>query len=595
MDVFTTRPKVSGTFGAIASTHWLASATGMAVLEKGGNAFDAAAAAGFVLQVVEPHQNGPGGEVPIILKAANEDSPVVICGQGVSPKLATLEKFASLGLRMVPGTGMLPAVVPGAFDAWMLMLREYGTLRPADILGYAIHYAEHGYPILRRTVATISPVQQRFTSDWPSSAEVWLPQGHPPAPGALFRMPHLAITFKRILSEAAAAGGDRIRQIEAARNAFYRGFVAESIDRFYSKVELPDGRGQRHPGLLRGEDLASWEATQETTLSFDYCGVTVHKTGPWGQGPMCLQELALLKNFDLAAMDPCGADFVHTVIESAKLALADRDVFYGDPLHFDVPIEQLLSDNYNNMRSKLVGKSASELLRPGEMDSSKDRLSVLAELAGYDQPIAIDYGEPVYEDLPSDPGDTCYLCVADQHGNMVSATPSGGWLQGSPVVPGLGFSVTTRGQMFWLDDRLPSSLRPRARPRTTLSPTLVTRDAEAELAFGAPGGDWQGQWPLFAFLRYVHHNMNIQKAIEAPNFHCQHYPESFYPRKLILGQTDLEARFPPAAIEELKQRGHKVEVKPEWSLGRVCMVERQYGLLSAAASPRQVQAYAICR
>jgi gamma-glutamyltranspeptidase/glutathione hydrolase len=591
---FTTRPELSGTFGAIASTHWLASAAGMAVLEKGGNAFDAAVAAGFVLQVVEPHQNGPGGEVPIILKAANRPDPIVICGQGVSPAAATRQRLVDLGLVMVPGTGMLPAVVPGAFGAWMLLLRDHGTLSPRDVMSYAIGYAENGFPLLPRAVATIYPARQRFTEDWPSSGAVWLPGGNVPRPGALFRLPALAATYKRILAEAEAAGGDRIVQIEAARRSFYEGFVAEAVDRFYRETELPDARGNRYPGLLRGEDLSRWTATSERTVSYAYGGCEVHTTGPWGQGPALLQQLALLEGFDLAAMDPEGPDFVHTLLESAKLALVDRDLFYGDPVA-DVPLGTLLSKDYSDARRRLISAEASHELRPGDLPMAAQRLATLVAQAGRDQPLPIDCGEPVYEELPPEPGDTCHLDVVDSRGNMVSATPSGGWLQGSPAVPGLGFCITTRGQMFWLDEGLPTTLRPGIRPRTTLSPVLVTRAGEPWLALGAPGGDQQCQWPLTALLRVLHHRMPPHVAIESPNFHSVHYPSSFYPRRLVLGRAIVEGRMPDATLRGLEARGHQVVRDLPWSLGRVCMVERREGLLRAAASPRQGQAYAICR
>lgn len=591
---FTTRPELSGTFGAVTSTHWLASAAGMAVLEKGGNAFDAAVATGFVLQIVEPHQNGPGGEVPIILKPAHAAEPVVICGQGVSPAGATRQRLVDLGLTMVPGTGLLPAVVPGAFGAWMLLLRDYGTLTPRDVLSYAIGYAEQGFPLLPRAVATIYPARRRFTEDWPSSGRVWLPRGDVPHPGKRFRLPDVAATYKRILAEAEAAGSDRIAQIEAARRTFYEGFVAEAIDRFYRDARLPDGRGNRYPGLLCGEDLASWKATAEPTIAYDYAGHRVHTTGPWGQGPALLQQLALLKHFDLGAMDPCGVDFVHTLLECAKLALVDRDVFYGDPAA-EVPLETLLSDAYNDARRKLVTANASHVLRPGELPMAAERLAILIGQAGRDQPLPIDCGEPVYEELPPEPGDTCHLDVVDRHGNMVSATPSGGWLQGSPTVPGLGFCITTRGQMFWLDEGLPTTMRPGVRPRTTLSPVMVTKDGAAWLALGAPGGDQQCQWPLTALLRLLHHGMAPHVAIESPNFHAVHYPSSFYPRRLALGRAIVEGRMPEATVRGLEERGHQVVRDLPWSWGRVCMVENRDGLLRAAASPRQNQAYAICR
>lgn len=592
---FTTRPEIRGTFGAVSSTHWLASTVGMAVLERGGNAFDSAAATGFVLQIVEPHLNGPGGEVPIIFKRAERDEPQVICGQGVLPAAATPERFAGLDLAMVPGTGLLPAVVPGAFDAWMVLLRDHGTLPLDDILGYAIGYAENGFPLVPRAVASILPVVEYFTREWPSSAEVWLPGGTAPAAGQLFRAPAIAATYRRILAEAGAAGGDRVAQIEAARRAFYQGFVAEAIDRFYRSSELLDSSGRRHKGLLTGADLARWQATYEATAHYDYHGVRVHKTGPWGQGPVFLQQLALLKGFDLTGFDPTGAEFVHAVVECAKLAFADREVFYGDPDVVEVPLATLLSDDYNERRRRLISDDASLELRPGELAGAAERLALILARAGTEQPSGPGGGEPTFAELPEVRGDTVHLDVADRFGNLVSATPSGGWLQSSPAVPGLGFSISTRGQMCWLEPGLPSSLRAGMRPRTTLTPTLVTRDGEGWLAIGTPGGDQQDQWTLVTFLRHLHHGLNLQQAIDAPLFQSRHFPASFYPRNYDLGRLVIEDRFGPAVLAELERRGHRLTVEGPWSLGRVCAVSRAGGMIRAAATPRQMQGYAVGR
>src|SRR5437588_3476866 len=354
---FTTRPDIRGTFGAVATTHWLATQTGMAVLERGGNAFDAAVAAGFVLQIVEPHLNGPGGELPAIVFRAGSDAPEVICGQGPFPAAATPERLAAMGLKRMPGTGLLPAVVPGAFDGWMLLLRDYGTLTPRDVLSYAIGYAERGFPLVPRLVATIIPAVDYFRTEWPSSGDVWLVNAKPPHPDKPFRTPAIAETYERILAEAEAAGGDRVRQIEAARRAFYKGFVAEAIDRFY-RSELMDSTGERHRGLLTGDDLARYAAHVEPPVSVDYHGLTVHKLGPWSQGPMLLQTLRLLAGFDIAAMDPLGPEFVHTIVEALKLGFADRDAFYGDPDAVDVPLETLLAKEYATERRQLIGKWA---------------------------------------------------------------------------------------------------------------------------------------------------------------------------------------------------------------------------------------------
>ncbi|HEY1545820.1 MAG TPA: gamma-glutamyltransferase, partial [Xanthobacteraceae bacterium] len=513
MQTFTTRPEIRGTFGAVATTHWIASAVAMSTLERGGNAFDAAAAAGFVLQIIEPHLVGPGGEVPIILKAHDAAAPVVICGQGPYPAAASTARFAQLGLKQVPGTGLLPAVVPGAFDAWMLLLRDYGTLTLADVLAPAIGYAENGFPVLPRVAASILAAKEFFTTEWPTSAEVWLPRGEVPRPGALMRTPQTAATYRRILAEATCAGADRVAQIEKARDAYYRGFVAEAIDRFYRSAELIDSTGRRNRGLLTGDDLARFRARIEPTVSRRYRGLDVHKTRAWAQGPVFLEALAMLEGFDLDAMEPAGERFAHTLVECLKLAYADREVFYGDPDVVDVPLATLLSDDYAAVRRKLVGEEASRALRPGGLPGAAGRMARVMAMAGAEVPYGIGQGEPTFAPLPVEWGDTVHIDVVDRFGNMLSATPSGGWLQSSPVVPELGFAITTRGQMGWVEEGHPSTVRPGARPRTTLTPTLITRDGEAFLAMGTPGGDQQDQWTLAVLLRHIHHGVDLQEAI----------------------------------------------------------------------------------
>jgi gamma-glutamyltranspeptidase/glutathione hydrolase len=371
-----TRPELRGTFGMVSSTHWLASAAGMAVLEAGGNAFDAAVAAGFVLQVVEPHLNGPGGEAPIIGYSAAEDRVLVVDGQGPAPAAATIDRFRQLGLDLVPGTGLLPACVPGAFGAWLHLLAAHGTLRLHDVAGYAVGYAEHGFPALPRIRETVAGVAGLFAAEWPTSAAIWLRDGLPPARGRL-RNPALAATWRRLLAEAAAAGPDRDAEIEAARAAFYEGFVAEAVDAFVGAAEVADASGRRHRGLLRGDDLAGWRAGEEQPVWRDYAGWAVAKTAPWGQGPVFLQQLALLEGFDLKAMGPTGADYVHTVVECAKLALADREAWYGDPAFVDVPLDGLLDPAYAARRRALVGEAASPDLRPGSPDGRPPRLPAL--------------------------------------------------------------------------------------------------------------------------------------------------------------------------------------------------------------------------
>jgi gamma-glutamyltranspeptidase / glutathione hydrolase len=593
--MFTTRPEIAGTFGVVASTHWLASQVGMAVLERGGNAFDAACAAAFTLQVAEPHLNGPGGDAPIILHNAQTGTQHVVCGQGVAPQAATLDRFRSLDLDLIPATGLLPAVVPGAFDAWCLLLRNWGTWELADILAFAIGYARNGVHIVPRISATIEGVRPLFEHEWHSSAAVFLPGGQVPRPGSLFARPALAATYERVCREA--TGGTREARIDAARRAWYQGFVAEAVDRFCRDADVLDVSGRRHRGLLRGDDFARWSATVEAPLTYDYRGHTVLKCGSWSQGPAFLQQLALLRNFDLDAMDACGADFIHTVVECAKLAFADREAYYGDPDFSPVPIEPLLADDYNTRRSHLVGQHASFELRPGEIAGhgavvDREAASRAHLLSG----ASAGTGEPTVARLGVIGADTCHLDVIDRHGNMVSATPSGGWLQSSPVVPGLGFCLGTRGQMFWLRPDLPNSLAPGKRPRTTLSPSFALRDSKPWMAFGTPGGEQQDQWSLIFFLRMVHYNMGIQEAIDAPCFHTEHWPSSFWPRVARPGKVVIEGRYPDAVLTALQARGHKAETGDDWSEGRLSAARLEPdGQMFAGANPRGMQGYAVGR
>jgi gamma-glutamyltranspeptidase / glutathione hydrolase len=573
---FTTRPELRGTFGMVASTHWLASAAGMAVLERGGNAFDAAVAAGLALQVVEPHLNGPGGDLPAIVYSAERDDVRVLCAQGPAPRTATIDRFRELDVELIPGTGFLPAVVPGAFDGWMLMLRDLGSLRFEDVAEYAIDYAERGFAVVPAISATIGRVEELFREEWTTSAEVFLPA---PRAGTLVRSPGVAATYRRLVEES--RGGSREDEIELARSLWYRGFVAEAIDAFF-REEVMDSSGRRHAGFLSGDDLSTYEAHWEDPLSLDYRGHTVFKTGPWGQGPVFLQQLALLEGFDLGAMGVASADLVHTVVECAKLAFADREAWYGDPEFVDVPLSLLLSREYADERRALVGDAASTDLRPGGTDP---RLP--SPVAGA---VAAGVGEPTRAS-----GDTVHLDVVDRHGNIVSATPSGGWLWSSPVVPGLGFPLGTRAQMFWLQEGLPNSLEPGKRPRTTLSPSLAFRGGDPYLAFGTPGGDQQDQWSLLFFLHHIDFGLDLQAAIDAPSFHTNHFPSSFYPRDAHPGQIEVEGRVADDVVDDLRARGHEVVVAGDWSLGRVSAAGREDGLLKAAANPRRMQGYAAGR
>jgi gamma-glutamyltranspeptidase/glutathione hydrolase len=360
-----------------------------------------------------------------------------------------------------------------------------------------------------------------------------------------------------------------------------------------------DCTGTPHSGLLAADDLARWSAHYEEPLAQAYRGYTALKCGPWSQGLVLLQQLAMLEHLGLDGLDPLGPEFVHLVAEAGKLAFADRDAWLGDPKFADVPLDALLAREYAASRARLIGDRASDEIRPGAPAGRAPRLPGFAEISARlmaRATAALGIGEPTFAALE---GDTCHVDVIDRWGNMVSATPSGGWLSSSPVVPELGFSIGTRLQMAWLDPSLPGALAPGKRPSTTLSPSLVLRGGEPYLALGTPGGDQQDQWQLQLLLRHVHHGMNLQQAIDAPAWHINHFVSSFWPRKLERNLITLEGRFDPIVAEDLRRRGHRVAVGEPWSEGRLSASSRELRdgrlYLRAAANPRGMQGYAAGR
>ena len=594
--MFTTRPELRGSFGMVSSTHWLASSAGMAMLEKGGNAFDASVAAGLVLQVAEPHLNGPAGDLPIILNCAGSEKMKVICGQGTAPAAATLEHYLDLGLDIVPGTGLLATVIPGVFDAWMLLLRDHGTLTLKEVFEPALHYSQYGIPVLSRIRDTITRVSELFKSEWHTSAQVYLPRGEIPHLDMLLCNPKLSETWKRIIKEAESVSGSREKRIDKARDAFYKGFVAEEIDRYCRKEKILDSSGRKHGGVLSADDLAKWEASYEDPIVLNYAGLEIGKCGPWSQGPVHLQTLALLESMEVEKWEPFGTEFVHGVTEALKLSFADREAYYGDPNYTQVPIEYLLSKEYNERRRKLITNDASLEFRPGKIHGFKVCMPEFDSSGRTDEGITnLGIGEPTVSKKGETNGDTCHVDVVDRWGNMVAATPSGGWLASSPIIPELGFCLNSRAQMFWLQEGLPSTLEPGKRPRTTLSPSMALREGKGFIAYGTPGGDQQDQWQTIFLLRYLHGELNLQASIDAPSFHTEHFPESFYPRKADPGKLVLENRFDKSVILNLKKKGHRINVGPEWSEGRMCAVLQGEGLLKAAANPRGMQGYAVGR
>ncbi|RKE62987.1 gamma-glutamyltranspeptidase/glutathione hydrolase [Microbacterium sp. AG238] len=584
----TTRPLLTGSFGMAAATHWLATATAQAVLERGGNAFDAAVAGGFVLQVVEPHLNGPGGDLVGLFHAADDASPRVLMGQGPAPQRATIEHFRAEGLDTVPGAGALAAAVPGAVDAWLMLLRDYGTWELSDILAYAIGYARDGHPILASAAATIERVAQLFRDEWPSSADLWLPGGVAPRAGDLVRNPALATVFER-LADAGRNAADRGERIEAARSEWKTGLVAQATAAFVARPHRHSTGGQ-HAGVIAEADFASFSAGYEEPLTAVFRGRTIVKAGGWTQGPALLEAIALLDPFPDDRLDPATPEGAHTIIEALKLALADRDAHFGD----DSAIAGILDPAFLADRRAQLLPEASREWRPGTLPGRAPHRPPLVRPDGTS---VAGTGEPTVGRAGETRGDTCHVDVVDRWGNIISVTPSGGWLQSSPTIPELGFALGTRLQMTWLDETSPAALRPGARPRTTLSPTLVMTGDRADIAMGTPGGDQQDQWQLPMLLRMIVGGWDAQSAIDAPTLHTTSMIDSFWPRTWTPAGAVMEDRLGEKVAAGLRARGHDVTQVGPWALGRLSAVgiDRARGLLWAAANPRGMQGYAAGR
>ena len=605
---FTTRPTLTGGFGMTASTHWLATASAQAVLERGGNAFDAAVAGGFVLHVVEPHLNGPGGDlVGIFATASTPGTPVVLMGQGPAPAGATIEHFRDEGLELVPGAGGLAAAVPGSVDAWLALLHDHGTWELSDVLAYAIGYARDGHPLLAQASATIARVSALFAEHWPSSAALWMPEGRVPAAGTIMRNPAYAAVLESLVSAGHGIRDDgpvgREARIDAARREWKTGAVAQAAAAFVATPHRhSDGRD--HAGVITALDFAGFEAGYETAVTIEFRGHTIAKAGAWTQGPALLQTLKILDGHP--DIDPSTEAGAHAVLEALKLALADRDAYYGDA---DVPLEALLSDEYAASRRAQIGEVASRDWRPGAVAGREPFRPPLRQA---DADASDGLGEPTIAPSGAPPhtpdlltrarsgrtrGDTCHIDVVDRWGNMIAVTPSGGWLQSSPTIPELGFCLGTRLQMTWLDAASPAALRPGSRPRTTLSPTLVLRDGHAVAALGTPGGDQQEQWQVPVLLRMLAGGYSAQQAIDAPSLHTTALVDSFWPRGWTPAGAVVEDRLGDEVIAGLERRGHDVTRAGDWSLGRVSAVGRDAatGQVWAAANPRGMQGYAAGR
>ena len=537
------------------------------------------------LTLLKPQSCGIAGECPILIYHHAEDpslpNPVAISGQGTAPRRATIDWFRSQGITAIPGDGLLAATVPATFDACLVALERFGRLGLRETLGHAVDLAADGFAVYPALRSALDLRVERYRDELPSTGAVFLDAGRVPDVGWRLRQLAWAATFRRIVDAEVSArrsGADRLDGIAAARNAFYRGFVADEIAAFVASASVMDATGHAHGALLDAHDLAAYSSRIEAPVTVRYRDVDVHKCGPWTQGPVFLQQLRLLEGFDLAALGHNSADYLHTFIEAAKLAFADRERWYGDPLFADVPLDRLLSAEYGAERRTLIDPArASAEFRPGDAAAA--------------------HPARVMPDPRAGNGDTTHVDVADADGNLFAATPSGGWLESSPLMPTLGFPLGSRLQVFNLDPGHPNALAPGKRPRTTLTPSLVTRNGQPEMVFGTPGGDQQDQWTVQFLLNVVEFGMDLQAAADAPLIHTSHFPSSFYPHETFPRRVVIEGRVPAAVIADLAARGHDVQVVGDWASGEVTAVrfDPASGLIEGAASPRAGAAYAVGR
>ncbi|MEW6719430.1 MAG: gamma-glutamyltransferase family protein, partial [Thermodesulfobacteriota bacterium] len=575
--VFTTRPVIMGTHGMVTSGHYLASRIGLHILEEGGNAVDAGVATGFALAVLEPYIYGIGGEVPILIHLADEKRVVCLSGQGPAPRKASIEGFRREGIDSIPGDGLLAAAVPDAVSTWIFALSRFGSMRLAQVLDPVIELAKRGFPMFDRLRGALERSSELFLQDWPSSARTFLPGGRVPDVGEIYTQEELARMFSTLAdAEHRERRRGRREALQAARDVFYKGEIAERIVEFVQGSRLPDSTGRRNGGLIGKEDLAAYATRIEEPVTARYRGYDVFKCGPWSQGPVFLQQLAILEGYDLAALGHNTPEYIHLLIETAKLAFADRERYYGDPEFVDVPLGALLSKEYAAARRGLIDPArASMELRPGDAPAYA--------------PVERKGGLDIHK------GDTTHLDTADRWGNLMSATPSGGWFRSSPVVEGLGFPLGTRMQMFSLDPGHPNALLPGKRPRTTLTPSMAMKDGRPYMAFGTPGADQQDQWSLQFFLNVVDFGMNLQAAVDAPTFHTSHFPSSFHPHGANPGMMHAESRISDTTISALRAKGHTVEMNGEWAHGRVLGIrfDADSGVLSGVATARLETGYAM--
>ncbi len=562
--------RILGLTGAIATEHYLSAQAGMDMLKAGGNAFDAAAAAALTESLVNPHMFTLGGECPLLAKPAGSDQVFAVNGNVMAPAACSLEAYLSMGLNMIPPRGVIAAGAPAAPGAILTMLERWGSLPLSVVAEPARALAAEGFPLHEGLCAMpnygLAANARRFAETWPATAALYLDaDGQTPLAGAAVKNPDYACLLEEMAARARKAG-DGPAGIRAASEFFYKGEPSAIIGAF----------SRERGGFLTRRDMETFFTKIEEPCSIDFRGARVHKCGPWSQGPVFLQILRILDRFDIGAMDPAGAAYLHLWIEAAKLAFADREQYYADPDATAPPMDALLGEDYAALRAGLIDQGRASLsLRPGDPVRGRALLPE-EEIAALS-----DWGHG-----------TVHVAAADKWGNLAALTPSGGWISGNEVMPGLGVALTTRLQTFYLDPRHKNAPAPGKRPRTTLSPSLAVIKGQSggpgwEMAFGTMGGDQQDQWTSQFLLNMLVFGMTAQEAIEAPKVTSDHFPNSFYPHEASPGRVKAEERLAPAVIDELSRLGHAVSVEGPWSAGFICAALRHgAGTLEAACDPR---------
>jgi gamma-glutamyltranspeptidase/glutathione hydrolase len=580
-----------GPNAGVSAGHPLTTAAAFEILTRGGNAFDAGVAALLVGGVVEQDLYSLGGEALVLVYPRHDGKVTAVVGQGWAPAGATVDWYTARG-KSLDGKGLDPAVVPGALHAALTILERWGTMSFEDVSARAIEYAAQGFPLRPRTVAAIGR-NQKFIQDWPDNQHYWLkPDGSMYHAGDTIRFPTLASTLTRMVeAERAHKGEGRAAGIIAARDRFYKGDIADEMVTFLKQHQAPFDR----------DDFAEFFARIEQPSMTTYRGYEVYKHWFGGQGPALLEALNILEQFDLRAMKHNSADYIHVVVEALKLAYADRDSYYGDPAFVETPAEGLLSKAYAKERARFIDpQHASRAYIAGNPLSFDAHVKEwpywIANLADATKP-----GGPIVDPEPvtNAEKDTTHIAIIDKDGNIFDSTPSGGWIGGAVILGNTGIGMSVRGEQFWLDKTRAAQLRPRARPRYTLTPSIVLRNRGPFMAIGSPGGDNQEQTIIQSFLNVVEFwpdwYPNLHEAFEWPRFQTLHFYGSFWPHNSGFNRLNLEANIPDAVLSELKSRGHDVSKMRPLSINgcaTAVLIDPASGNRIAGADPRR-DCYAI--